>query len=86
MDDFKIKLNYQQQQIYKIVENGENLFLTGAGGVGKSFLIKYLNETFRERGIRVDLTAMTGIAGLNIGGSTIHRWAGIGKGAKHKSA
>tara|TARA_R110001632_G_scaffold147213_1_gene264265 strand:- start:858 stop:2231 length:1374 start_codon:yes stop_codon:yes gene_type:complete len=85
MDDFKIKLNYQQQQIYKIVENGENLFLTGAGGVGKSFLIKYLNETFRERGIRVDLTAMTGIAGLNIGGSTIHRWAGIGKGDSSKA-
>jgi hypothetical protein len=39
-------------------------------------IIKLLRRKFGE----VAITAPTGIAGVNIGGSTIHSWAGIGLG------
>ncbi|NKX90967.1 AAA family ATPase [Nocardia coubleae] len=60
------------------LESGENLFLTGRAGTGKSTLIReFLATTNRN----VVVAAPTGIAALNVGGYTIHRlfsfWAGI---------
>ncbi len=51
-------------------------------GTGKSVLLR---EIIRLRGNhgspkRVAITASTGIAALNIGGATLHSWAGIGLG------
>jgi len=59
-------------EFYNIVKDN-NVFLTGGGGVGKSYLIK-------ELGYRLPLvvTSSTGISAVNIGGQTIHSWAGIG--------
>ncbi|KAG1749646.1 PIF1-like helicase-domain-containing protein [Suillus paluster] len=50
-------------------------------GTGKSVLLRAIIELLRVR-FRggVAITAPTGIAGVNIGGSTIHSWAGIGLG------
>ena len=33
-------LNDEQSLVFKKYKNGENIFLTGPGGSGKSFLIK----------------------------------------------
>jgi ATP-dependent DNA helicase PIF1 len=53
---------------------GRNLFLTGMAGTGKSTQLKqFVNETTR----RVDITAPTGVAALNVGGMTIHRFCGM---------
>lgn len=51
-------------------------------GTGKSVLLReIINLLHRKHGReKVARTAPTGIAGLNIGGSTIHSWAGIGLG------
>ena len=38
------KLNIQQQTIIEKYLKGENLFITGAGGSGKTFLIKLIVE------------------------------------------
>lgn len=76
------RLNEQQNEIFMKILGGNNLFLTGAGGTGKSHLIKFIKEYYTRIGIKVAVTALTGIAGLNIGGETIHRWAGIGTGDK----
>ena len=51
------------------VISGENTYISGSGGKGKSFLIKHLVEKFPESTV---LMAPTGIAALNIGGATIH--------------
>lgn len=40
-------------------------------------IIRYLRSVY---GLDIGITAPTGIAGLNIGGQTIHSWAGIGLG------
>lgn len=53
---------------------GENGFLTGAGGTGKTTTLKkFIQASMR----RVDITAPTGVAALNVGGMTIHRFCGM---------
>jgi ATP-dependent exoDNAse (exonuclease V) alpha subunit len=53
---------------------GNNCFLTGAGGTGKSTQLRaFIAECPR----RVSVTAPTGVAALNIGGMTIHRFCGM---------
>ncbi|MCP2290634.1 AAA family ATPase [Nocardia amikacinitolerans] len=60
------------------LERGENLFLTGRAGTGKSTLIRQFLATTNRN---VVVAAPTGIAALHVGGYTIHRlfsfWAGI---------
>jgi len=46
-------------------------------GTGKSVLLREIVKMLRERGTKVAITATTGVAGVNIGGSTIHSFAGI---------
>jgi ATP-dependent DNA helicase PIF1 len=72
-----IKLNEEQQEVVDLIGDGCNVFLTGQAGTGKSEVIKYLTKLMTERGKVVAVTAMTGIAGLNVGGMTLHRWAGV---------
>lgn len=69
-------LSHQQLSVIEAFESGKNLFITGGAGSGKSYLLNYLKRTYAEFGLEV--TASTGIAAVNIGGSTIHSWAGIG--------
>lgn len=57
----------KQQQAIDLINSGENIFLTGAGGVGKSYVIKKVTTP------NTLLLAPTGIAALNIGGSTCHK-------------
>jgi hypothetical protein len=42
--------------------------------------LRAIIELLRHKFGEVAITAPTGIAGMNIGGSTIHSWAGIGLG------
>jgi hypothetical protein len=53
---------------------GRNCFLTGMAGTGKSTLLRrFIKESVRK----VDVTAPTGVAALNVGGMTIHRFCGM---------
>lgn len=71
IDWSKVKLNSEQQKAIELIEKGENVFLTGAAGTGKSFLLKYIIHKFNDAHTRV--CALTGRAAVNIGGTTIHR-------------
>src|SRR5688572_9604516 len=53
---------------------GRNCFLTGMAGTGKSTLLK---EFIADCPRRVNITAPTGVAALNVGGMTIHRFCGM---------
>ena len=64
----------EENSFERAVEADENVCLTGPGGTGKSF------QTRRMIALdpwRFAVTASTGIAALNIGGLTLHRWSGM---------
>ena len=57
---------------------GENCFLTGAGGTGKSTQLRaFIADAANGHQRRVSITAPTGVAALNVGGMTIHRFCGM---------
>jgi len=63
------------QEALTRLERGDNLFLTGKAGTGKSTLIRrFLATTSRN----VVVAAPTGIAALNVEGYTIHRLFSFG--------
>lgn len=70
------------QRFHAAANSGANIFLTGMAGTGKSHLIReWISIRKNLMGKPdVDLTASTGIAALNIGGMTIHKWLGTGFG------
>ncbi len=78
----KVHLSNEQRAVLEKVKRGESVFFTGSAGTGKSVLLREIIRTCREDGRpgRLAITASTGIASVNIGGTTLHSWAGIGLG------
>lgn len=68
-----ITLTKEQRKILTKAKNGDNLFITGGGGVGKSFIVNYIVSDLRKKGKTVLVTASTGKAAMLIGGVTCHR-------------
>ena len=74
-------LSPDQKYVLDKVKAGQSVFFTGAAGTGKSVLLREIIRWCRAEGCKeLAVTASTGIAGVNIGGSTLHSWAGIGLG------
>ena len=76
-----MELSKEQQIAYDKYIRGNNIFITGPGGAGKSELIRLIYKHARScKDIHV--TALTGCASilLNCKAKTIHSWAGIGLG------
>ena len=67
------ELNEEQEKVFYSFKKGANIFLCGKGGSGKSFLTRYIIDYCKRNNKSVLICAPTGIASLNIGGSTIHR-------------
>jgi len=67
-----------QEEALKILKSGQNVYLTGAAGSGKTFLLNAFIRYLKSRGKNVGITASTGIAATHMEGITIHSWAGIG--------
>ncbi len=67
-----------QKEALEIMKTGQNIFLTGPAGCGKTFLLNKYLEYLREKKISVGITASTGIAATHLDGRTIHSWCGIG--------
>ena len=72
-------LSTKQKQAYDSFLQGKNIFVTGPGGSGKSYLVQYILENSKKK---IAVTAMTGCAAilLGCGARTLHSWAGIGLG------
>ena len=67
-----------QDEALEILKNGHNVFLTGAAGSGKTYLLNAYIQYLKAKGVNVGVTASTGIAATHMEGITIHSWAGIG--------
>jgi uracil-DNA glycosylase len=75
-----MELNSEQMTAFDAVTSGNNLFLTGPAGSGKSFLIRRIVDWADSTGKNLAVTALTGCAALLLGGKakTLHSWAGVG--------
>jgi ATP-dependent exoDNAse (exonuclease V) alpha subunit len=67
-----------QKEALDLLKLGENIFLTGAAGAGKTWLLNAYIHYLRSHGVNVAITASTGIAATHLNGKTIHSWSGIG--------
>lgn len=65
--------NEDLNKITELIQKGENLFITGYAGTGKSYILNKLKKKFQ-----IDVTSTTGLAAVNVQGQTIHSWAGVG--------
>lgn len=68
----------KQALALEIMLSGENVFLTGAAGSGKTFTLNQFVKLAKNSGKKVSVTATTGLAATHLGGNTIHAWSGIG--------
>ena len=68
----------KQKEALDILKSGYNVFLTGAPGAGKTFLVNKYIDYLRKEGVGVSITASTGIAATHMGGTTLHSWSGMG--------
>ena len=72
-------LNKEQDAALDAVKAGKSIFLTGAGGTGKSHTIRAITSWAATVGVRYAVTAMTGCAALLLTkAKTLHSWAGVG--------
>lgn len=79
-------MNFEQQAAYDLIfESRKNVFISGAAGTGKSFTLKHIIARAYRDEIPIGITATTGIAGIHIGGRTIHSFLGIGLAKKTAS-
>ena len=74
------ELSDDQKEAFDCYKNGENIFITGPGGCGKSYLVKKIYNDALECGKKIKVTALTGCASilLNCNATTLHSWSGIG--------
>lgn len=77
-----IILSKEQETVIDLAEKGHNIFYTGSAGTGKSVLLREMIKVLKKQygPEKVAVTASTGLAACNIGGITVHSFAGIGLG------
>ena len=76
----EVELSPEQANILALCESGSNVFFTGMGGTGKTFLMKRIVERLKKmHGNNAVVTvAPTGVAAIICGGQTLHSFAGCG--------
>lgn len=67
-----------QEKAFEVLKTGQNVFLTGPAGSGKTFVLNKFIGYLKENNITVAVTASTGIAATHLNGTTIHSWSGLG--------
>lgn len=68
----------KQTQALDILKTGQNVFLTGSAGSGKTYVLNQYIQYLRQKNVNVSVTATTGIAATHLNGLTIHSWSGLG--------
>lgn len=75
-DAYLPDLNAEQQIAFEILQSGENVFVTGGAGSGKSFLLRHFMRGVNPK--EMPILASTGAAAVLLGGRTFHSFFGLG--------
>lgn len=75
-DSDKSQLSAEQQHALELCESGDNVFLTGGAGSGKSFVIREFMKNKSDK--QLPILASTGAAAVLLGGRTFHSFFGLG--------
>ena len=67
-----------QEEALEILKGGQNIYLTGRPGSGKTHLLNQFIRFLRQENIPAGVTAATGIAATHLNGMTLHSWCGMG--------
>lgn len=76
MDKPTLELSAEQIEALALLRSGENVFLTGGAGSGKSFLIRQFMRELDAK--ETPILASTGAAAVLLGGRTFHSFFGLG--------
>jgi ATP-dependent DNA helicase PIF1 len=60
----------EQKELVELIKSGKSIFFTGSAGCGKSTALKVAVEALRDSGKRVEVTAPTGRAAIQVDGTT----------------
>lgn len=69
-------LSPEQEHALELLRSGENVFLTGGAGSGKSYLIRHFMQELDPK--QTPILASTGAAAVLLGGRTFHSFFGLG--------
>jgi ATP-dependent DNA helicase PIF1 len=79
-------LNKGQMRAIELAMSGRNVLICGVAGTGKTEVIKRVNKKLQAKGVRVGMTATTGLAAANIGGMTFHSCMGLTRNGEFKKS
>ena len=80
MTSTSFTLSDEQNMALELLNSGENVFITGGAGSGKSFVLRHFMMTQDEQVSAKDIPilASTGAAAVLLGGRTFHSFFGLG--------
>ena len=73
-----IMATMKQTTALKLLQSGNNVFITGSAGTGKTYLLKSYIDYLNRHQIYPTVVAPTGIAASHLGGQTIHSFFALG--------
>ena len=73
-EEIYASLNDEQKAVFNRLKNGENIFITGNAGTGKSYLVNAFSDYCDNEKISLIKTAPTGVAANEIGNHTLTVW------------
>lgn len=74
--DSHLELSDEQKVALEMLNSGENVFLTGGAGSGKSFVVRQFMR--KQNPKELPILASTGAAAILVGGRTFHSFFGLG--------